>query len=219
MDASGKVQSRFALQKMMQIIKLPSWFGCFFDEARMTSLFADLQKEDEEFLSSFSSKVSRSFTPNEREMSKDNFDPENKEGPREADEKEDLCGDLSTVHDHLHLFEEDLESSVRVFSLGHFEKGECPVPSACGRGQGIFHYPPPPTWVGKEGKYHCPGPPASSPLESGQRIDQFMRDRAPPWHGYAHIWVAGYGLCDLSYGCSHGDPLWQVSLCGQHCVV
>ena len=31
--------------------------------------------------------------------------------------------------------------------------------------------------------------------------------------------VAGYGLCDLSYGCSHGDPLWQVSLCGQHCVV
>jgi len=135
MDASGKVQSRFALQKMMQIIKLTSWFGCFFDEA--------LQKEDEEFLSSFSSKVSRSFTPNEREMSKDNFDPENKEGPREADEKEDLCGDLSTVHDHLHLFEEDLESSVRVFSLGHFEKGECPVPSACGRGQGIFHYPPP----------------------------------------------------------------------------
>ena len=164
MDASGKVQSRFALQKMMQIIKLSSWFGCFFDEARMTSLFADLQKEDEEFLSSFSSKVSRSFTLNEREMSKDNFDPENKEGPREADEKEDLCGDLSTVHDHSHLFEEDLESSVRVFSLGHFEKGECPVPSACGRGQGIFHYPPPPYMGGKRRQVSLPGSPCIEPF-------------------------------------------------------
>ena len=100
----------------MQFMKLPSWcdvgfatnsrlnwFRCFFDEAGMTSLFADLQKENEEFLSSFSSNVPRSFVPNEREMSKVNVDPENEESPRDADGKEDLCSDLITVHDHLHL--------------------------------------------------------------------------------------------------------------------
>ena len=163
MDASGKVQSRFALQKIMQIMKLPSWFGCFFDEARMTSLFADLQKEDEEFLSSFSSKVSRSFTPNERDMSKVNVDPENKESPREADEKEDLCGDLSTVHDHLHLFEEDLESSVRVFSLVTSRRVSVQFPLHAG-GDRAFFITPPPYMGGKRRQVSLPGSPCIEPF-------------------------------------------------------
>lgn len=178
---------------MMQCMKLPSWrlnwFGCFFDEARVTALFADLQKENEEFLSSFSSEGSRSLVPDERKMSKVNVDPENEERPRDADGKEDLCSDLITVHDHLHLLEEDLESSVRVVSLGCFEEGVCPIPPAWGSRQDMFSYPHPPPWVVKEGEYHCPGPPASSPLESGRRIDQLMQGRVPPWHGCTQIVV------------------------------